>query len=1526
MIDGLFMRTLMLTLCLGAAMHVGYAQGQTTVSSKGREFWVGFMQNFLPNSSPAESITIIISADEATSGTIEIPGQGWSQNFTVAANGTTPVVIPNAIGEHNSSGIIESKGIYIATEDTVAVFALNFEPSSADAARILAIESLGSEYRVMAHNAVEAANWSRSQLLVVAAEDDTEVEIVPTADCLPAYAAGVPFTVNLNRGESFQLRTQEATTDLTGSLVHATPASGVCRPFAVFSGNDCARVPVNCTACDHIYEQNLPVTAWGSDFIAVPFTMTAQYTVRILAHENATQVTINGAAQGVLNAGQFMTLNGQTSTLCISTDKPSCVAQFMEGVNCAIIGDPVMMLLNANDQRIDEITFSTVSSPVLATHGLNLVMLAASAASVLLDGAALDPAWLLPVAQCPDFVFASIAIAEGAHSLVAPDGVNAYVYGVGNAESYGYCVGSAFAPPPPDQTVCNAPGTTVNVSTDVVDPVWYLHDDPSVILATGTSFVFADEPLFGILVAEGMSLQSGCLVTEEFLIQHVDPVEVALSSSAATVCSGQSVTLTAIPAVAGSYTYTWSPAAAISGSGASVVVSLAQTTAVSVVLSTTEGCVLGEAVLNLPVLQTGVTGFSALTSSDSLCFGDEVQLEAQLESVVFDDNFDPGVSWGLWSLITNGAASQACGSVNGNALYFNGNGQRQATTVAIDAEEGGTVRFHLKLGSETAPCDQVNAGEEVVLEYATAGAAGPYVVIQTFDPGMYDEFTLTNVPIPPGAQTAATHFRFRQVAHSGNGQDNWALDNVQIGVLNVANPVVSWSPAGEVEDPTALMTTAQPTSDTWYTVSLTTNQGNCTYLDSVFVAVAEPIVFTLTADTLLCTPSELTLEAVAQGNAAYTYLWSGPGNAASTGSSIDVNLSGTSVYHLTLQLGNCSASDSVTVTVSNVTGVVLNAADNAICEGETTTLEASVQANGNYDFSWLTPAALPDELVLEVTPAQTTLYAIQVSDVLTGCTHTDSLEVQVSPSFSVDAGPDLGLCQVESWQLNAVSNAVQTLTWSWSNPTVLSDAGVPDPFILENGNHDFVVTATDNVGCTASDSVSISFVFLDFGLGPDVDACANDTVELSSGLSAQWQHVWSDGSSGTSINATTEGWYSVTVASPDGCVVSDSLYVTFVALPQVSIGVEGVLCVGETVLLHPGAAGESYLWSTGATSQSIQVTASGTYEVTVTTGPGCAATDATELSFAPLPAVPLEPVSAICEEEVGTLDAGDDGVLYEWSTGENSPAIAVDQPGMYEVTVTGASGCTSVVSTEVVFAEYPEVDLGPDAMVCAGTPFVLDAGNPGEQHVWSTGASGQLLEVTTSGQYSVMVDNGFCQTTEAINVTVVASPVTPGFDVAMLCEGEEEVLSAGNSGFFYEWSTGSTAQEITIKWPGTYWVRITTPLGCQNTFYHHVEAGCDGYTLFIPSAFTPGTDHVNDVFRAYGTNIVEFSMTIWDRWGTKIAELDGLHDAWDGSYRGGNHYVNNGVYVYRAVYRSLNSETNRVSDQKVTDGTITVIR
>ncbi|MBU0765569.1 MAG: PKD domain-containing protein [Bacteroidetes bacterium] len=163
-------------------------------------------------------------------------------------------------------------------------------------------------------------------------------------------------------------------------------------------------------------------------------------------------------------------------------------------------------------------------------------------------------------------------------------------------------------------------------------------------------------------------------------------------------------------------------------------------------------------------------------------------LEADISNVSFfttgsatllTDDFESGISSSKWSN-TSGTVSSSCGTNAGSgALYFNSDYERKAETVPLNIPAPGAVRFFLKIGSASSPCEDADSGEEIVLEYSVDNGT-IWSNINTYYTTSYYNFTFVEEQIPAAALTPATQFRWRQISHSGSGYDNWSIDDVAV--------------------------------------------------------------------------------------------------------------------------------------------------------------------------------------------------------------------------------------------------------------------------------------------------------------------------------------------------------------------------------------------------------------------------------------------------------------------------------------------------------------------------------------------------------------------------------------------------------------------------------------------------------------------------------------------------------------------------------------------------------------------------
>ncbi len=412
------------------ALHAALS-AQAQLSTKGTDFWFGFSENFTP------TLKVFITADEATTGTISIPLGTFTQNFTVAANSSVSFIIPLAEGYNTGSEIVRPMGIHITTQKPVSVYALNFRDATSDASGVLPTPALGVNYRVAGARADEI-NYIRSQFLIIATQDNTTVTITPSVATLGGHVANTPFNVTLNRGQTYQVQSGAANAHLNGTLVTSSA------PVAVFSGAICTTIG-NCTACDHIFEQNMPTNRLGQRFVIVPLALrTAAIVYDAVATENTTQVFRDGILSATINAGQTYNFSS-TSREVITTSAPIALMQYSPGSSCDYVtSDPFSVYVPPVDQMIDKITFEAFVTPNIPSYFMNVVTATTNTDNVLLDGLPVNGFEPIPGDPTLSAVILS-GIPGGTHNLFAGTGgqLSATIYGYGNFDSYGYLAGTS---------------------------------------------------------------------------------------------------------------------------------------------------------------------------------------------------------------------------------------------------------------------------------------------------------------------------------------------------------------------------------------------------------------------------------------------------------------------------------------------------------------------------------------------------------------------------------------------------------------------------------------------------------------------------------------------------------------------------------------------------------------------------------------------------------------------------------------------------------------------------------------------------------------------------------------------------------------------------------------------------------------------------------------------------------------------------------------------------------------------------
>ncbi len=236
-------------------------------------------------------------------------------------------------------------------------------------------------------------------------------------------------------------------------------------------------------------------------------------------------------------------------------------------------------------------------------------------------------------------------------------------------------------------------------------------------------------------------------------------------------------------------------------------------------------------------------------------------------------------------------------------------------------------------------------------------------------------------------------------------------------------------------------------------------------------------------------------------------------------------------------------------------------------------------------------------------------------------------------------------------------------------------------------------------GCSNSDSVQVTFSSLPV-IPLAISYYATSCITLDAGNTGS-DYNWNTGATSQTIEACTTGTYSVVVTNASNCSASGETSVTIGEKPVVNLPTSLSGCKGESITLDAGSGFASYLWSTGATTQSISITSSGIYSVTVADSHNEQASDDVSVTFHDLPVVNLGRDQSICQDEPLELSAGSGFSSYLWSTGESTQSITVTTAGNYSVTVNDGN-CSASDQVGIQVKSLPAVNLGPDRSACDG--------------------------------------------------------------------------------------------------------------------------------------------------------------------------------------------------------------------------------
>ncbi len=356
------------------------------------------------------------------------------------------------------------------------------------------------------------------------------------------------------------------------------------------------------------------------------------------------------------------------------------------------------------------------------------------------------------------------------------------------------------------------------------------------------------------------------------------------------------------------------------------------------------------------------------------------------------------------------------------------------------------------------------------------------------------------------------------------------------------------------------------------------------------------------------------------------------------------------------------------------------------------------------------------------------------------------------------------------------------------------------------------------------------------------NTCIGNTTEFySTGCAGTYQWDFGDPASTNNFSDlqnpihvySDTGYYDVKLVWSSCCErdsITQTIYVD--TMNQVAmLPNDANICEGDTVLLDASYLSGTYYWQDSSSTSTFQVTDPGVYWISEDV---CNTIDSITFTNHSFQNFGLGNDTSMCTGSI-LLDPGDQGGNYLWQDGSTNQQFVATSPGQYSVDVVDSVGCTRSDTVEIIVGSI-SVDLGNDTFICSGSAVLLDATTTGSTYLWQNGSTSAILTADTSGQYTVLVQKGFCETSDTLQLTV-DTPIA-NFTLADTV-GCPPVLthffdqSVSNEGTIVDWTWNfgdnfsSTLQNPTHIYgaSGMYQVELTvsTNNGCSNQFERTVE-------------------------------------------------------------------------------------------------------
>jgi gliding motility-associated-like protein len=531
----------------------------------------------------------------------------------------------------------------------------------------------------------------------------------------------------------------------------------------------------------------------------------------------------------------------------------------------------------------------------------------------------------------------------------------------------------------------------------------------------------------------------------------------------------------------------------------------------------------------------------------------------------------------------------------------------------------------------------------------------------------------------------------------------------------------------------------------WYWLEV--DSAGCVYRDSLELTIHALPVVDLGTDTFICVGTTPTISLT--GGTFTTYQWADITNSVPNmlGDSETQDISSIGTYGLVVTDANgCVNGDTIQVTEEQGTAIGFTL-DTTICPAgsATITVPSTLQQVTNGSWTWFNDGSSGSSYTVSNESDGSIVHVILDFTNPSGCVTRDTAIVRIDNNLPISLR-DTAICEGEDVTFSSGYPALgYTYTWqdnSTNNTFAITGAQASDAGEVS-------VSMESDEGCTGNASVQLTVNALPDPQLSAAPICLGDDRILDHGLPGV-QSAWDHGETTNPITVTTAGTYRVTVTDGNNCEDTVSVVLVVNNPPSFTLPSDQTLCLGEEYALGTGMdeVTHTHQWFGGssATTADIAVTASGEYRVNVTeVATTCVSSDTVSFVFLDVPTVDLGLDTNLCEGDVATLSSPgtDASYAFTWSTTGSSNSIQVISTGEYWLEAANG-GCVDRDTISVVFFENPVSELMDDVILCFDDleeALSLDPGRNGEEYLWSTGETSQVINVDERGTYIVNITN-----------------------------------------------------------------------------------------------------------------------------------------------------------------------------------------